>query len=55
MTEKPLCDIQKAHDLAVAYTARKAASKNMGDDLDTFFHEYEKAYEHFLILICQQQ
>jgi len=53
MAAKELGDIQIAHDLAIAYATLNIAQQKSAD-MEAFYHEYDKAYEHFIILICKK-
>lgn len=54
MTELEMTDIQKAHDLAIAYTTHTMNTYKSTVDVDTFYQKYEDAYENFIILICRE-
>jgi len=54
MSAIELGDIKIAHDLAVAYATLSAAHKTKTIDKEAFYHEYEAAYEEFIILICEK-
>lgn len=54
MTDLEMTDIQKAHDLAIAYTTHVLNARKPTADIETFYHEYEDAYENFIILICRR-
>ena len=53
MAAKELGDIQIAHDLAIAYATLNTAHKK-SLDMESFYHEYDHAYEQFIILICKK-
>lgn len=54
MTDLEMHGIQKAHDLAIAYTTHVMNAKKTTAEIEAFYREYEDAYEHFIILICRE-